>query len=54
MLQTVAVQQQKLADLLGYVNELKETSALLTTLPDRLSYDIMVPFGKVAMFPGET
>ena len=29
-----------------------ELQQLLTTLPDRVKYPVMVPFGSVAFFPG--
>ncbi|KAL3679168.1 hypothetical protein R1sor_022124 [Riccia sorocarpa] len=45
-------QQDYLRELHGYRDETRVLSKLVTGLPDSVSYNIMVPFGKAAFFPG--
>ena len=53
LLQAVQSEQAKLQELQRHLSEINETRETLTTLPDKVKHDVMVPFGKVAMFSGE-
>jgi len=50
--QAIAAEQGNLDRASAYIQELRDTRGLLRTLPERLNYDVIVPFGKVAMFTG--
>lgn len=52
-MQAVQSQTQSLEALQQHAEEIEATRTLLQTLPDKISYDAMVPFGRVAMFPGK-
>ncbi|BBN16572.1 unconventional prefoldin RPB5 interactor 1 [Marchantia polymorpha subsp. ruderalis] len=45
-------QQEYLKELQSYRDENKVLSGLVTQLPDSVSHNVMVPFGKAAFFPG--
>jgi hypothetical protein len=51
--QAVEAEKLRLRQLQEHQREMQETHKLLGTLPEMLSADVMVPFGRVAMFPGE-
>lgn len=50
---SVDAEKDKLRALRKHAAETQETVELLRTLPKKLKHDIMVPFGQVAMFPGQ-
>ncbi|KAK7281738.1 hypothetical protein RIF29_09981 [Crotalaria pallida] len=49
---TIADKQSQLDKLRGFVSDNNNLINLVLKLPDQLSHDIMVPFGKAAFFPG--
>ncbi|KAK7257423.1 hypothetical protein RIF29_31398 [Crotalaria pallida] len=49
---TIADKQSQLDKLRGFVSDNNNLINLVLKLPEQLSHDIMVPFGKAAFFPG--
>ncbi|KAG0581372.1 hypothetical protein M758_4G250700 [Ceratodon purpureus] len=50
--ETIQTQMQELQTLQGFSDENRSLQKLLLELPDLVSYNIMVPFGKAAFMPG--
>lgn len=48
----IGEKKTELNSLLGFVNDNDNLVNLVQKLPEKLSHDIMVPFGKAAFFPG--
>lgn len=48
----IQAQRDTLQTLHGYLTDNQELSKLVQDLPNKVSYNIMVPFGKAAFFPG--
>jgi hypothetical protein len=51
-LQVIKNEEASLQALQRHLREMNATLEALETLPNKISHDIMVPFGTVAMFPG--
>lgn len=45
-------EEESLRALRTHMQEMNATLEALKTLPDKITHDVMVPFGSVAMFPG--
>ncbi|XP_073124744.1 uncharacterized protein [Henckelia pumila] len=50
--ETIAERKQQLSQLKGFINDNVNLINLVQKLPDEISHNIMVPFGKAAFFPG--
>jgi prefoldin subunit 5 len=51
-MQTIDREEDSLQKLQSHCEEIQGTLETLRTLPEKISHDVMVPFGSVAMFPG--
>lgn len=51
-LQAIGREEASLKELQKHSLEIDATLDTLRTLPEKISHDVMVPFGNVAMFPG--
>lgn len=50
--QAIAGEERKISALQEHVDEIDETLTELANLHEKIKYEIMVPYGRVAMFPG--
>lgn len=51
-MQVIEKEETSLKALQTHMQEMCSTLEALEALPDKVSHDVMVPFGGVAMFPG--
>lgn len=51
-MQVIDKEEASLTALQAHTQEMCATLEALEALPDKISHDMMVPFGRVAMFPG--
>jgi hypothetical protein len=52
IVQSIAIESDRLERLEAQLKELGETGHMLSTMADKIQHSVMVPFGRVAMFPG--